>query len=229
MATAKKPTPRSTSKSKKAPVSRVVKPLPAKRVTTKSKPNRQVSSRPSKITASTAVRGRFLAKIVLVAAALVAISLGIMTYNDHRDVKVSVAPGQGVMFLSAVGNAMKAGENLQVALYETSGKEPVNALQSAVSYPSDRMQVESVTTSEYFPQEAATDTATPGLIRIARSIRSQSAPLTGTKLVATVTFRITKDDSSAARLSIIQGRSLLVRSTDNSNILSTEPAKIEVK
>jgi hypothetical protein len=187
---------------------------------------RVVTSKTSKSSARSTQesRNKFVAGAVLVAAALVAITLGLLTYTNNKDTTASMSKkdqAHGAMFLQSTdGNAVKAGSTITVQLMENSGNDPVNAVQSAVTYPEQKLEFVSVKSGEAFPQEAATDSATKGLVRIARSIKPQTPPVQGAKPIATLEFKVLEDAQGPIQLNIDQATSLLVRSTDNQNILA---------
>lgn len=170
-------------------------------------------------------RSTFVAGAVLLAAALVAITLGLLTYTQYDTSRTADGKMQyktGAMFLESTGSKhITPGSTVKVTVYENSGNSPVNTVQSAVSYPADKLQYVSVRNSQAFPQEAATDATTNGLVRLARSIKPDAMPVRGSKAVAVLEFRILDGAKSPIELSVEPKTSLLVRSTDNHNILDT--------
>lgn len=170
-------------------------------------------------------RSPFLFYTALVTAALVALTLGLMTYQSKKDNTNNIASASdntGVLFLQSLESkkAYTNGETLDVTLYEDSGKQKVNALQAAVKYPADKLQLVNVKGETSFSQEAATDVATAGLVRIARSIKAGEPAQQGAKPVVTLQFKVVADSPNGVELSIDDAASLLVRASDNSNILS---------
>lgn len=210
-------------------VKSAVKPKPA--TTKKPAPKKPAASKKSalskKFKANQAFWNRtpFLFYSVLVAAALVAILIGLMGYQAVKKSKypVSATATNGVLFLQALGSdgSHKTGDTVEVTLYEDSGNQSVNALQAGVKYPAEKLEVVGVKTGDAFPQEAATDTATPGLLRVARSIKPGEPTVKGAKPVVTVQFKVLVDSPDPFELTIDDTSSLLVRSTDNKNILGT--------
>lgn len=168
-------------------------------------------------------RSPFLFYSVLGAAALVAISLGLMTYEQRTNstIPVETVSSSGILFLQSLDTAetYRAGDELDVTIYENSGNQGVNALQAAIKYPAEQLQVTSVSNTNSFTQEAATDTSTPGLVRVARSIKPGDASLRGAKPVAVVKFKVVAEKTDAIELIVDNTASLLVRSSDNQNIL----------
>lgn len=170
-------------------------------------------------------RNKFVAAMVVLAAALIAISAGMYSHDRYTSSKqASAITGPGSMYLLPTSNEpVRAGTTLKVTLYENSGNDPVNAVQSDVKYPTDKLEFVSVKSSDEFPQEAATDTATPGLVRVARSVKTQEPAVTGSKPVVTMEFRVLQNADSPLVFSIDKTGSFLVRSTDNQNILQHVP------
>ncbi|GEM_PF-2177973 len=168
------------------------------------------------------LRTRFIFYVVLITAALVAISVGLMTYHDTKST-TTVTNQAGALFLQSLDShgSHTAGDTVSVTLYEDSGTQGVNALQASVRYPSEKIEFVSADTGTAFPQEAATDTGTAGLVRVARSIKSGAAPVKGAKPVVTLTFKVLVDSSDPFELSIDDAASLLVRSSDNQSILGS--------
>ncbi|HEX8351014.1 MAG TPA: cohesin domain-containing protein, partial [Hymenobacter sp.] len=103
-----------------------------------------------------------------------------------------------------------------------SGKQKVNALQAAVKYPSEKLELINVKGETAFSQEAATDTSTAGLVRIARSIKPGEMSVQGAKPVATLQFKVVADSADGVELTVDDSASLLVRSSDNKNILGAK-------
>jgi len=177
-----------------------------------------------KLTASRAfwLRTRFIFYVVLITAALVAISVGLMTYQNTNS-GTAAGNGAGALFLQSLDGhgSHKAGDTVTVTLYEDSGTQSVNALQAGVRYPSEKLEFVSADTGAAFPQEAATDAGTTGIVRVARSIKPGTASVKGAKPVVTLTFKVLVDSSDPFELSIDDAASLLVRSSDNQSILGS--------
>jgi len=173
------------------------------------------------------MRTRFVFYVALIAAALVAIAITLSTNdggNAGNNNASSTTSSTGSMFLQSLSSAdsHKAGDVMDVTLYENSGSQAVNALQSAVRYPAEKLALVSVTNGVVFSEEAATDTNTAGIVRIARSIKPGSTPVKGAKPVVTLEFKALTDSDSPYQLSVDQAASLLVRASDSKNILSDQ-------
>jgi len=95
-------------------------------------------------------------------------------------------------------------------------------LQSSIKYPAEKLALVSVQNGVVFNEEAATDTATPGLVRVARSIKAGDAAVKGAKPVVTLQFKVLSDSDSPFQLSVDESASLLVRASDSQNILKAD-------
>jgi hypothetical protein len=227
MATKKRAT--KSSSSAKVAKSKVVKasPRPVRSTAKPAPKSSKTTSKRSKPLSSLVFwqRSKFLFYVVLIAAALLAITAGLMTYDETSKTKVATSTSTtGSLFLQSLQKTgpRKAGDTLSVVLYEDSGKQEVNALQAAVRYPTDKLQFVSVKSDSAFSQEAATDTANAGLIRVARSIKPGETPVKGAKPIVTLEFRVVADTTSSVEMTVENDASLLVRSTDNKNILGSD-------
>lgn len=182
-------------------------------------------------------RTSFVAAAVLLAAALLAISIGMTGYNRSdtsrqtgSSAAVQTANNQASLTLKPLDHKELApGTVIEVGMYENSLTDPVNAVQGAIKYPADKLRVVRVTTGDTFPQEAATDTASSGLVRFARSIAPQAAPVMGEKLVVTIEFEVLKTVDVASELIVDKQASYLVRSTDNQNILGNSTSSLNLR
>ncbi|HEX8226755.1 MAG TPA: cohesin domain-containing protein [Candidatus Saccharimonadales bacterium] len=178
---------------------------------------------------------RFLAATGLLSAALIATTIGLMGYQKHSyndAISKSNQPyGSASLYIAAEGlSDVKAGQTFTVELHEDSGKDLVNAVQAGINYPAEKLQVVSVTTGDGFPQEAATDTTTPGLVRVARSVVPKTPAVRGQQSVAKIEFKVLPGATGPVELRVDQTTSLLVRSTDNKNVLSSvRPATLNIQ
>jgi chitodextrinase len=107
-----------------------------------------------------------------------------------------------------------------VTLKENSGAEFVTFVQANVAYDAAKVQYVSMTEGNTFTTKAATDTATPGLIRVARGIPVGGGGVSGQNSVVTLTFK-TLATSGTANVTIDKAESLLVTATGARNILGT--------
>jgi hypothetical protein len=165
------------------------------------------------------LRDQVVQKFGIFAIALLVI--GSVSYFGLRQNQASHAAGIGVLSLSPTSGSFVVGNNVTVAMQEDSGTDPVNSVQAAVNYDATKLQFVSLAEGSTFPTVAATDTATAGLIRVARG--TNAGTTTGGKnTVVTVTFKVLAT-SSATNLTYDPAFSYLVRSTDNANILTSTP------
>lgn len=216
------------NKSTKTPNSKSVKlsaKVATKRVSSKSAASKKVSSVTSR---GDIGRVKFLGICVLISAALIAIAIGISGYKRASVSNMPAISGnQAAMFIGSDGNnSVAAGSTLTTTLYENSGSQPVNAVQSAIQYPAEKLQFVSIKTGQTFSQEAATDTKVSGLIRLARSIGTHGAAVNGPKVVATIEFKVLPAAQGQIVLQFDKASSLVVRSTDNQNLLQQTPSTI---
>ncbi len=230
MATQAKRTTKSSKTAAKTTKRKTAASTQAATSTKKTAPKPKVSSSRTKKTSSKSLefwkRTPFLFYAILVAAFLVAITLGLMTYQARKastGYPVSATDTTGVLFLQSLDSdsSYKTGDTLEVKLYEDSGKQAVNALQAAVKYPAEQLELTDVQTDTAFSQVAATDTATAGLVRVARSIKPGESSRKGAKPVVTLQFKVLKDSDTKFTFTIDDASSLLVRSSDNQNILGS--------
>jgi hypothetical protein len=191
-----------------------------------------VTSKKAAYSAVQSGRNRFVGLAVLVAAILVAISVGLLSYHryDINNSIPAVSDGRGILYLRPVNTTnLKAGSTVSVAVYENSGTVPVDVVQSDIQYPADKLQIMSVDTASSFPSAAATDIATPGLVRLARAIEVNTPSVQGARPVATLQFKVLQA-TAPIELDIDQASSLLVRSSDSTNILpSTGSSTFELE
>ena len=170
----------------------------------------------------------FAALAGLVTVILIAIALGIgtlsgssLTHKLSNPVEMSVA--------AAAPTPIQAGSDFAVNLYEKSGAQFVNVVQADIHYPTDKLTLTAVDSSTNFPQEAATNTTMPGLVRIARSVARANKAVKGTKAIVTIKFKIMPNVTEPIVFTIDKASSMIVRSTDNKNILQlTRPASFQV-
>jgi len=167
---------------------------------------------------------KFLTIAVLIAAGLVAVAMGLGSVD--KPYRSYAATGdQAVMFVGSSGSQeIEPGKKLTVQLYENSGSQSINAVQGSITYPADKLKLVSVKTDGDFPKEAATDTSTPGLIRVARSVNEANVVLQGLKKVVSLEFDVIPTAQGDVTLRVNKNASLVVRSTDNKNVLSQAPS-----
>ncbi|HEX8182511.1 MAG TPA: cohesin domain-containing protein [Candidatus Saccharimonadales bacterium] len=210
----------------------------ASKVSSKSMSSVWSRSRSTKSKAATQKeRSVFTAGAVLAAAMLVSISLGLADYDKPASLQNAASQQknlqkdtQASLSLKPLVHAQTKPDNMvTISLYANSQTQPVNAVQGVVRYPSDKLKIVDVKTATAFPQEAATDTTTPGLVRFARSVEANAASVTGENQVVTFTFKALKEVDLVSELTVDWGESYLVRSTDNQNILGQSTGSMQLR
>lgn len=118
------------------------------------------------------------------------------------------------LYLSPASGSVQQGNNITIGVRVNTGGENVNAVQANLSYPDDKFEYISITTSSTFPLEVESSGG-GGSVRIARG---NFSGVTGDQLVASVTFKARTTTGTAAVS--FAGGSAITRSSDSSNILS---------
>jgi len=153
----------------------------------------------------------------VVAVALLVI--GTVSYFGFKQNEASHAAGVGILSMSPASGTLTVGNTVTVTLTEDSGTDLVNAVQASVTYDATKLQYVSMVEGTAFPTVAATSTATPGLIRVARgSLVGQDA--SGANTIVTLQFTVL-GNSGTTSLSYDPAFSYIVRSSDNANILTS--------
>lgn len=165
----------------------------------------------------------FLAGAVVIAAILVFLSI-FMAMGQKTASPAVVGIRQPELYVTADAKALKPGADFAVDLYESSGNEQVNAIQAAVTYTADKLKLTSIDSVPAFSLEAATDTSSAGLIRVARAVPAGGQPLVGRHRFATAHFSVLPSSKGNVGFSIDPKQSLIVRSSDNQNILQLTPS-----
>ncbi len=124
------------------------------------------------------------------------------------------------MTLSPAAASVDSGSTVNVVVRSNSGTASVNSVQAYIGYDAAQLQYTGLTEGGTFTNIAATDTATAGRVRIARSVQPGSAGITGDNPVVTLSFKVLATSGTAA-LTIDKTQSFVVSSTTNTNILST--------
>jgi len=127
----------------------------------------------------------------------------------------TVTPPTTTMSLSPATKTVSKGTSFDVAVYENSSTDSVNAVQANLSYPSSLLTFVSITpNTSVWPIEAE-NTGGSGLVKIGRGT---TTPVTGSQLVATVRF--TGASAGTAQVAFTSG-SGIIRSSDNTAEPST--------
>lgn len=131
-----------------------------------------------------------------------------------------MAAAVGTMYISPAQDSYVSGTNITVAIQEESGSNPVNAVQTALTYDHSQLEFVSVSEGTAFPVVAATSTETAGVVRIARGVNLGTTGATGNNVIAMVTFKVLAA-SGQVDIGIDSSSSLIMRSTDNTNIMTS--------
>jgi hypothetical protein len=148
-----------------------------------------------------------------VVAALLITSI---SYLGLRTFQASHAASGPAIYASPSSANVQQGTTLSVTMREDSGNVPVNSVQASMNYDSNSLQFVNITEGGAFPQVAASNTDTPGVIRIARA--NSDADVTGDKPIVTVNFKVI-GASGQASIGFDSAYSFLVRSSDSKDIL----------
>lgn len=123
------------------------------------------------------------------------------------------------LYLSPSSKTVAQGSSFSVAVRVNTGGSKVNAVQVNLKYPTDKLDILSVSTSGSAFEISAENSKGGGSIKIGRGTLTAKS---GNLLIATLTFRA-KTSSGSATVSSTSGTAV-VRSSDNTNILSGGPS-----
>lgn len=125
------------------------------------------------------------------------------------------------LYLASESQQVEQQTEVDVEVRMNTAEQPVNAVQSNLSYPADKLELLNVDTSESALDVEAEETTEEGSIRIARG---SVDPVTGDLLIANLTFSVmmssTSDSATSATIAFTDG-SVLMNSEDNTDILNT--------
>jgi hypothetical protein len=125
-------------------------------------------------------------------------------------------PAAPTIYLNPQRQEYQKNNNFTVEVMENSGQAPVNAVSAVFSYPTDKVSFIGIDgTDSPFTVPALNDGGN-GKVSVSRGV---TGSLTGTQLVAKVTFR-SNPKSDLADLSFITGTAL-VSSTSNKSLLNS--------
>lgn len=145
--------------------------------------------------------------------------IGAVSYMGSSIKNSSEAATGGALYVTPASTSNGVpGSNFTVTIRANTGTNPTNVVQAAVKYDPTKLQYVSIADSSVFPTVAATDTATPGLVRIARGTIAGKT-VTGDNAVVTVTFKVLA--SGGTSISIDKAASMIIYSVDNTDMLST--------
>lgn len=118
-----------------------------------------------------------------------------------------------ILQLAPPTKALEIGSSLRVGV-QVDGADSVNAVQVDLSYPADKLRLETVDRSNSAFGIEAENTSTPGLLKMARGT---IVPVTGSQVVAVLTF--TALAPGAAALEFLTTCKVL-RVPDSENVLT---------
>jgi chitodextrinase len=148
-------------------------------------------------------------------------SSNILGTTNGLTVPVSgTATASASMSLSPATGTAATGSTITVTVRENSGTTPVNAVQSAIQYDPTQLQFMNLSEGGTFTSISATDTATAGLVRVARSVAAGADGISGDNPVVTLSFKVLAASGTAA-LTIDKTESIVASASDSSNILNT--------
>lgn len=149
---------------------------------------------------------------------LAVILIGGITYLGIKTYQASHAASSPTVYLNPGTGTFTTGSTVSVTIRENSGSDPVNSVQVSLKYNSDALQFSSIVEGGAFPVIAATSTGSPGIVRVGRA--NATTPQVGDQAVATVNFKVI-GASGSGDIVIDKAYSMLVRSTDNKDIMQT--------
>jgi hypothetical protein len=156
-----------------------------------------------------AAKPRFQAA-VLAAIVVAIVGLGYIVVHSF-----AAGSGSAQLFLGPATGTYAVGQTINVAVYVNTGGDPVNGVQANLSYPASELQYLSVDDTGSAFSLNAQSTGGSGLVDIARG--NPTAVTSTLALVATAHFHVIA--SGPASITFLNS-SVVVRSTDNVNILS---------
>ena len=142
--------------------------------------------------------------------------VGSISYLGVQTYKQSQAATGATMYVSPDTASVATGSTLSVSIRENSGTEAVNSVQSSLTYDPNNLQFVSITEGGAFPMAAATNTSTPGVIRVGRA--NTNADQMGDKPIVTVNFKVI-GTSGSPKVNIDKSYSFIARASDSKDIL----------
>jgi hypothetical protein len=166
--------------------------------------------------------GRHLSQMRIQQMSLAVVGLlviGGVSYVGTQNRRDSMAATLGTMYVAPAAGTYEPGSTFSVAIREESGTNAVNSVQTKLGYNAAQLQFVGITEGAAFPFATATDTATPGIVRIARGVPVGAAGVTGDQVIANVSFKVLATTGTTS-LTIDNGFSLIVRSSDQTNMMT---------
>lgn len=121
--------------------------------------------------------------------------------------------------LDPVSATIGPGGALVITLYENSGPTAVNAVQAKIIYDPAQLEYVATDLTGSFGIAAASDSGTPGVIRLARATKQPN--VIGKQPVSAVTFRVKAGVSGTVTVKLDAAGSLLMSGPENTNILQS--------
>jgi hypothetical protein len=118
------------------------------------------------------------------------------------------------LYLSPASQTVNTNDTITITIKVDTGGDPVNAVQANLTYPTALFDSVTVTSTAAF-DVIAENTAGSGTIKVARGA---TTPVNGVVDVATLTLHAVASGTQAINFA---SGSMIVRSTDNTNILAT--------
>lgn len=141
--------------------------------------------------------------------------------NSEAARKVSSGTSTSSIYMTPASAKVPSGSSFEVKLYANSQTDPVNVVQMHVSYPASQLKLDRIAEGVAFPIVAATDTSTPGVIRLARTVASGADGVAGTQVVATLHFTALPGARGSVPITYDTAGTLVMRVSDNTNLVTS--------
>lgn len=126
----------------------------------------------------------------------------------------TVASTSASLYLMPASQNVSNNQSFNVSIKANSGDTNVNAVQASISYPTDLLEVTSISTNDSPYKMDVISTNTNGVVSIARG---QIGGLTGDNLIANITFKSKKAGNATLKF---VNETALVNSKTNQNIVT---------
>lgn len=144
----------------------------------------------------------------------------VLTLQGNPLVSKPHAATNATLSLSPASKSLTQGQTYSFQIRENSGTDTVNGVQANITYDASKLQYVGMSeTASAFGLVVQTNSATAGLLQLARAVNPGDPPVQGDQLVTTVKFK-SKVPSGSTTLSFAAG-SQVASSVDNTNILGT--------
>lgn len=128
-----------------------------------------------------------------------------------RRLQTAVSTGAELYITPATGSYTN-GSTFTITIRENSGSTPVNAVQANLSYPTARLQFQSISTATSGFSDVLQSTGGSGTVQI--GMGELGGSVTGDAIVATVTFSVVGTGSAAVQFTAGSGIAQTSDSTD---------------